>query len=431
MMASASPLDGKNYYRASALDFQAGPALDGDKRFNVCVIGAGFTGLSAALELALAGLDVAVLDKGPVGWGASGRIGGKLCTGYSPGMAPFEKRLGREQAQACFDMAEEAKKLLTDRIELYGIECDLRWGYLIVANRKSHMKELHNYREEMAGYGYQGLEMLEREALREKLGSPLYHGALRDPRAGHFHPLNYCLGLADAFQLAGGRIFENTPALKLHDGQPARPARIETDKGTITADAVVLACNAYIDGLVPAIDARVMPVASYVIATEPLSQSQAQALIRDNEAVGDTNFVVDYFRLTADRRMLFGGRASYSGVHPRDLAANMKPRLAKVFPSLAGARIDFSWGGHIGITSNRLPNAGRHGKALYFAQGYSGQGAVLAGFFGKLMAQAILGDAGKLDVFSRIEHRPFPGGLLRRPALSLGMLYYRIRDLLG
>lgn len=422
------PLDGPSYYRATANPFSAGPPLEDTVEADVAVIGAGFTGLSAALELRRLGFSVVLLDRGPVGWGATGRNGGQICTGYSPGMAKFEKALGPGIARDCFAMAEEAKLLLKDRIAEHRIACDLKWGYLICAPKAGHMADLAEHQEELRRYGYGETELLDKAALEERVATRVYHGALLDIGAGHFHPLNYALGLASAVKEAGGRICERSVVIRIEEG--ARPV-VRTEHGEVRARFVILGCNAYLDGLMPRIQHRVMPVASYVIATEPLGEARAKALIARDEAVTDANFVVDYYRLTGDRRLLFGGRCSYSGFHPKDLAASMRPRMLKIFPQLGDVRIDFAWGGMIGITHNRLPDCGRVGQNIYYTQGYSGQGVVLSGLFGKLMAEAVAGDASRFDVFTRIKHAPFPGGPLRRPALAAGMLYYRLRDLLA
>lgn len=426
--AAPGPLDGLSYYRATAAASPPPTPLEGTVEADVAIVGAGFTGLSAAIELRARGFSVAVLDRGPVGWGATGRNGGQICTGFSPGMGKLERALGAEAAKACFEMAEESKRLIRERIKAHGIDCDLAWGYLLCAPKAGQLRGLAEHQEEFQRYGYESTELLDKAALQQRVATNVYQGALRDWGAGHFHPLNYALGLARALREAGGRIFEHSPVVKIEEG--AKPV-VRTAKGEVRARFAILGCNAYLDGLVPRIQHRVMPVASYVIATEPLGDARARALVRHDEAVTDANFVVDYFRLTADRRLLFGGRCSYSGVHPKVLATSIRPRMLSIFPQLADVRIDYAWGGHIGITHNRLPDAGRLGSNIYYTQGYSGQGVALSGLFGKLIAEAVAGDATRFDVFTRIKHAPFPGGPLRRPALVLGMLYYRIRDLLA
>jgi gamma-glutamylputrescine oxidase len=423
-----SPLDAQSYYRATAHPYPALPPLEGECRADVAVIGAGLTGLSAALELTARGFSVAVVERGPLGHGASGRNGGQICTGYASGMARLERLLGRRDAEICFAIAEEGKALIKQRIAEHRIDCDLAPGHIICAPKPAHLDALIRERDELQSYGYHETTLLDAAALHAKVGTPLYHGGLLDRGGGHFHPLNYVIGLGRALLEAGGRIYEHTPVEAI---EPGSRTVLRTPEGTLSADAVVVACNAHLGRLVPSIAAHIMPVASYVIATAPLPQSLATSLIRDGEAVADANFVVDYFRLTADRRLLFGGRCSYSGVDPANLAANMRPRLVKVFPQLAETPIDYAWGGHIAITHNRLPDAGRIGKSVYYAQGYSGQGVGLSGMFGKMMAEAIAGETSRFDIFGRIPHAPFPGGPLARPALTLGMLYYRIRDLLA
>jgi gamma-glutamylputrescine oxidase len=423
-------LDQTTYYAATAnRQLATSDASSVPDTVDVCVIGAGFTGLSAALELALNGRTVAVFDSGPVGWGATGRNGGQVCTGYSPGMEGFEKQLGAEDARICFDVAEQGKRLIEARIKAHSIDCDLTWGFLHAAARPSHMTGLAEHMEELEKYGVDGCSLLTSEELAQKLGSKAYHGALLERDAGHIHALNYALGLADAVIGHGGQIFENMTVASVEGG--SSPALRLTSGKTITCKQVVVACNAYLGSLVPGLNHRVMPVASYVVATEPLGAKRARSLIRDNEAVCDSNYVVDYFRLTADHRLLFGGRCSYSGIHPRDLGASMRPRVVRIFPQLVDVKMQYAWGGHIGITHNRLPSMGRSDGSIYYAHGFSGQGVVLAGMLGKVLADAICGDTGKFDVFARIHHLPFPGGVLRRPGLTLGMLYYRIKDLLS
>lgn len=423
-----SPLDATSYYQATATPYDPYPTLDGAVEADVAVIGAGFTGLSAALELRLRGYSVAVLDQGPIAWGASGRNGGQICTGFAPGLAKLEQALGREAAKAAFLIAEEAKTLIRERIARYAIDCDIKAGQLICAAKPGDVAWLKRQQEDLARYGYRQMLYLTKTDLAQRLAVTAYHGALKDEGAGHFHPLNYALGLARAVTGEGGLVFEHSKVVELRGG--ARPL-VRTERGDVRSRMVVLACNAHIDGLERRLASRVMPVASYVVATEPLGEARARGLIRDDDAVSDSNFVVDYFRLTGDRRLLFGGRCSYSGIHPKNLAANMRPRLLRLFPQLADVRIDYAWGGHIGITYNRLPDAGRIGTNVYYAQGYSGQGVALSGMFGKLMAEAIAGEAERFDLFTKIRHAPFPGGILRRPALVLGMLYYRLRDVLG
>jgi gamma-glutamylputrescine oxidase len=420
--------DATSYYQTSAHPLSPCPQLEQDINVDVCIVGAGYTGLSAALELAAAGMKVAVLEAKTVGYGASGRNGGQVCTGFSSGQGKIEKQLGREDARKCFALAEESKTLLTSRLQKYKIDCDLTWGYMHCIPKPHQMDELKAWRDEYEDLGVLGSTLYDREQLREKLGTDIYHGALREATAGHLHPLNYCRGLARAAMAEGAEIFEDSPVVEINDG--AAPFA-RTTKAKVTAKFLVIAGNAYLGRLSNKLYGRVMPVGSYIIATEPLGQNRAKALIRDNEAVANTNFIVDYFRLSKDNRLLFGGRASYSTLEPPNLGNYMRPRMLAVFPQLADVKIDHAWGGYIAITSNRIPDCGRLSPTTYYAHGYSGQGLSLAGLYGKLMAEAIQGQASRFDLLARVKHLPFPGGPARTPLLVAAMMYYRIRDALS
>ena len=417
-----------SYYKASANRKITTLPLLGDVSADVCIIGAGYTGLSAALELAKAGFKVAVVEAETVGFGASGRNGGQICTGFSPGQSRLEAQLSKADAKRCFDMAEESKRLIEERIAEYKIDCDLTWGYLHCIPKPHQFAHLQEWAEEYEALGYGGNTLLTKAELESKLGTTIYHGALREARAGHLHPLNYCLGLAAAAIKLGVQIYEHTPVIDVDTG-PAPKAR--TANGTVSAKFMVIAGNAYLGRLVKPLYGRIMPVGSYIVATEPLGENRAKSLIANNEAVANTNFIVDYFRRSADHRMLFGGRASYSTIEPANLAESIRPRMLAVFPQLKNVRLDFAWGGFIAITSNRLPDCGRLSPTVYYAHGYSGQGVALSGLYGKLMAEAIRGQAERFDLFAKIKHLPFPGGAMRTPLLVAAMAYYRIRDALS
>lgn len=421
-------IDAPSYYQATATPFPFHPPLTGEASADVCIVGAGYTGLSAALELASAGFRVVVLEAERVGYGASGRNGGQICTGFSSGQEKIEKQLGRDDARRCFALAEESKQLLRERINAHHIDCDLRWGYLHAIPKPSQFDGLKAWKDELDGLGVEGTTILSRAELAERLATRAYHGALRESGAGHLHALNYCLGLARAAIAAGAVIHERSKAIEV--GTDSNPF-VRTDTGVVKAKFVVIAGNAYLGRAVPRLYGKVMPVASYIIATEPLGENRARALIRDGEAVANTNFIVDYFRLTGDTRLLFGGRASYSTLEPPNLGAYMRPRMTAVFPQLRDVKIEHAWGGYIAITANRIPDCGRLSPTTYYAHGYSGQGVALAGLYGKLMAEAIRGQAERFDLLSRIKHLPFPGGPIRTPMLVAAMLYYRIKDALS
>lgn len=416
-----------SYYLATAVDLIDRPPLQGAATCDVAIVGAGYTGLSAALHLAERGYSVAVLEAQRVAWGASGRNGGQLNTGLRKGPADLVAAYGRDWARRLFDMAEEAKAMVRDRIARHAIACDLKPGVMLAALKAG---DLDWIREEVEVardvFGYDQLTVLDRDAVRARVASQLYHAGMMDAGAAHLHPLNYALGLARAAEQAGARIFEASPVTAI-----ARGAGIilTTPAGQVGARFALLAGNAYLGRLEPRIAAAIMPIKNYIIATEPLGEERARALIPDDVAVHDTKFVVDYYRLSADRRLLFGGGETYSRHDPADIAGFVRPHMLRVFPQLADVRIDHGWGGTLAITLSRLPQIGRLEPNLYYAHGFSGQGMALTGLAGKLVAEAIAGQAERFDVFARLEHRNFPGGvLLRRPAQVLGMLYYSLRD---
>jgi len=422
------PSEGLSWYRATAPASSPYPRLNGEAKADVCIVGAGYTGLSAALELAKAGYRTAVLEAEVVGFGASGRNGGQICTGFSPGQAKLVTQLGEADAKRCFDLAEEAKSLIKERVSKHQIDCDLTWGYLHVATSERKVRHLHEMKEEWEHYGYRDHRLFSRDELGDKLGTSAYHGGLREGRAGHFHPLNYCLGLARAASAAGAQIYENSRVQRVEtDGRP----EAWTHAGHIKAEHMIIACDAYVGRLVDKLYHGIMPITSFVVATERLGPNRARSLIRDNEAVADTNWVLDYFRTSKDDRLLFGGRASYSRYEPPNLKTNIKRRMLRIFPQLDDVTIEYAWGGYIGITYNRLPAMGRLGPSTYYAHGYSGQGVALANLYGKLMAEAIRGQSERYDLLSRIKHLPFPGGSFRLPMLVAAMAWYRLKDALS
>ena len=418
-----------SYYAASANPHPQHPELVGEIDCDVCVVGGGITGCSAALHLCERGYDTVLLEGARVGWGASGRSGGQVLAGFSAPMSTVRRLVGEADAGRLWALSCEAVTLLREQVSRHDIRCDLKSGHMEAALKPRQRQELIEWKEELEHrYAHTGLDMLEGDRLRSVLDSPRYVAGLFDPNNGHVHPLNYTLGLAGAARAAGTRVFEGSPVLRIESGE--RPVA-HAANGKVRCRYLVLCGNAYLGDLQPWLRGRVMPVGTYIIATEPLGESRARSLIANDMAVADVNFVLDYYRLSADHRMLFGGRVSYSTLQPPNLERSMRPRMLKVFPQLGDVRIDYAWGGFVAITMNRAPHFGRLSDNVYFAQGFSGHGIALTGLAGKLIAEAIAGTAERFDVFARIPHRAFPGGrVLRTPMLVLAMAYYRLRDLL-
>lgn len=419
-----------SYYSATIrVPLEAAPSLTGDHRADVCVIGGGVTGCSAALHLARRGYRVTLLEAARIGWGASGRAGGHLAPGLGVGLDVVRAGLGDAEARMVWDMTREAVDLAADLVREHEIPCDLAWGYVHAAVRPRHMRAFREWQSEMAErYGYEGLRLLDRAALQEHVRTDQYVGGVHEPAAGRLHPLNYTRGIARAAQAQGVDMHEQSPVERV---EPGTRTRVHTRAGSVETDFVVLACNAYLEGLEPALDAKIMPVSNYIIATEPLDEDQVRESLPQNDAVADANFVLDYYHLSGDRRLLYGGQVSYNGREPRNLRARMEAKMGKLFPALRNVGIEYMWGGRVGITLNRFPHFGRIGNNIYFAHGYSGHGIALSGLAGRLIAEAIGGQAERFDVFARMRHRDFPGGRrLRTPLLVLATNFYRLRDLM-
>ena len=419
-----------SYYAATAVGAPARPALEDSTECDVCVVGAGIAGCSTALHLAQAGYSVVLLEQHRVSWGASGRSGGQALFGIAAGQAKLERLIGAADARAVWDVSVEALALMRELIQRHSIDCDWVPGYLYTAVRERHVRELEAELTELRErLGYRSVRYVPRAELRELLATERYLGALYDSNSGHLHPLNYTLGLARAAEQQGARIFEATRATRF---SPAgAQVRIHTPGGEVRARFLVLCGNVYLGDTAPQLASKIMAVATYIVATEPLGAERARQLIANNAAVSDMNWVLDYFRRSADHRLLFGGRVNYSGLKSFDAPGATRARMLAVFPQLEGVRIDYAWGGHVDITLNRAPHFGRLAPNVYFLQGFSGHGIALTGIAGKLVADAIRGTAERFDVFARIPHGNFPGGAaLRRPALVLAMLWYRLRDLL-
>ena len=435
MLAREQKVIQNSYYTDSANARPSYSPLDGDTEADVCVVGAGLAGLSAAIELVDRGYSVIVLEAETVGWGASGRNGGQIIAGLASDQSVIEKALGLEAARQAWDITIEALDLVRERVKRFDIECDLVDGFLGVAVGARKGAALRDWYETMAKrYNYDSdAEWIEPNALNRWIDSPRFHSGYHDRRSGHLHPLNYTLGLARAAQSLGVRICEHTPVRTMTQGEPAV---LNTDKGDVKARYVVLAGNMYLPEvsprLAPKLARRIMPVGTYIVGTEPLDPELISRLIPTKSAVCDSNFVLDYFRFSADNRMLFGGRVSYSTMTPPNLKDDMRKRMQLVFPQLAETKVEYAWGGFVDITMNRAPDFGRVAPNVYYLQGFSGHGVALTGMAGKMVAEAISGQTERLDLMARIPHHDFFGGkLLRTPALVLGMAWYRLRDALG
>ncbi len=424
-----------SYFAATALGAIEQPRLLGEVACDVCVIGGGFTGLSTALHLAERGYDVVLLEARRAGWGASGRNGGQLGSGQRQSQGELERLVGAAQARALWDLAEEAKAMVKARVRRHDIPCDLKSGSLHVAYKPGDAAVLAARAENLrARYDYPHIRAVPRDEVAEMLGTGIYHGGSLDRDAGHLHPLNYALGLARAARQAGARIFEDSPVTRIESGaqygaRAGGTTAAITAGGRVRARYLVLACNGYLEGLEPSLAGKIMPINNYILATEPLGETRAREIIRDDVAVSDTKFVIDYYRLSADKRLLFGGGETYRRAFPADIKGFVRKYMLRVYPQLAEARIDYAWGGTLAITRNRLPGFGRLGPGLFYAQGFSGHGVALTALAGKLIAEAVAGSAERFDVFARLPQPSFPGGtLLRWPGLVAGMLYYTLRD---
>jgi gamma-glutamylputrescine oxidase len=417
----------RSYYAATANTLAPFPAAEGDISCDVCVVGGGFTGLSSALHLAQKGFDVVLLDAHRVGWGASGRNGGQVGTGQRLDQDELEKLVGRDHARELWELSLESVSIVGDLIRAYDIDCDYAAGIIRADHRQRFVAHSHRYARKLReDYGYKLIHELDQREICRHIGSKAYFGGALDMGSGHMHPLNFALGLAKAAQQAGVRIFERSRVTALEE---TSPARVTTDKADITARFVALGCNGYLGRLQPNVATRVMPINNFIIATEQLSDADAKALIQDNHAVADSNFVVNYFRRSSDNRLLFGGGETYGYNFPKDIAVVVKKPMLKIFPQLDEVRIDYSWGGTLGITMNRMPHFSRLSGNILSAGGFSGHGVAMATLAGRLIADAIDGQAGAFDVMEKVPSPRFPGGAaLRWPLLVLGMSWFALRD---
>ena len=445
MLANDLKLTQNSYYAASANEQPQYPTLEGNIEVDVCVVGGGFAGLSSAIELADCGYKVAVLEANHIGFGASGRNGGQIIAGLACEQDVIEKALGFDAAKQVWDMTLEALDLVRERVKRFNIKCDLQDGFLGVSVNEKKGKKLRHWFDDMAKrYDYDSdATWIDPAYIKNWINSRRYFNGYFDKRSGHLHPLNYCLGLARGAASLGVQIYQHSAVTHMQQNQGVSKECVilSTQNSTAKAKFVVLAGNIYLSeiapNLAPKIAKRIMPVGTYIIGTEPIEAKLAAKLIPSNSAVCDTNFVLDYFRFSQDfnsdaKRMIYGGRVSYSAITPPNLSQGMQARMVETFPQLANTKVEYTWGGFVDISMNRAPDFGRIANNVYYLQGFSGHGVALTGMAGRLVAEAISGQASRFDVMAKIPHHDFFGGkLLRTPALVLGMAWYQLREKLG
>ena len=419
-----------SYYAASANPSPERAALTGHQDIDVCIVGAGYSGLSTGLHLVEKGYKVAIIEGARVGWGASGRNGGQIVNGLNASLQTIRKRYGQDTATFVAGLVQEGGEIIRERIKTYDINCDLKEKNIFTGLTKAHMKELEERQALWKTYGIDNQEMLDKDQLRAHINSDLYEGGLIDHSGGHMHPLNLALGEAAAFEKLGGTIYEMSRVTSV-DTDAAKPV-VTTDGGTLTCKTLVLCGNAYLGHVVPKLTPRVMPVSTQVMATEPLGEELAKSLLPDDACVEDIRYILDYYRLSGDKRMLFGGGTVYGGSDPTDIKAKLKANMDKVFPQLKNVKIDYAWSGNFALSFSRVPQMGRIGNNTYFAHGYSGHGVTGSHTFGRILAEAIDGDLTRFDVFENVPWYPFPGGrMFRVPYSVLGSWWYGLRDKLG
>ena len=414
-----------SYYAATINDVTHCAPLRGDQTADVCVIGAGFTGISSALHLVERGYNVHVVEANRVGWGASGRNGGQMIGGIS-GENSVAKHLGRDVEEIFGELRWAGHDIIRERVRTYEIQCDLKFGYLDVAIKERHLRDIEADYERLQKSKFpHEVKILSRDETCETIGTDAYIGALQNMGNGHLHPLNLCIGEARAAQSLGATIYEQSPVIRID--QSSKP-RVVTQQGSVTADAVVIAGNAY-HALERKLRDIMFPVRSFIIATEPLSEEFVEAINPQDLAVCDPNFVLEYFRLSVDKRLLFGGRCNYFGDDPLAIEQNLRPRMSRIYPRLASVNIDYAWGGTIGVPLNRVPQFGRVSSNVFYCQGYSGHGVNVTHLAGRIMADAIAGTVEQFDLFANVKSFAVPGAhWLQKPLVTLGMMYYQIKD---
>lgn len=416
-----------SYYAATANIQTDYPSLTGEAETDICIIGGGFTGVSAALHLAEAGFKVSLVEANKIGWGASGRNGGQICQGHNMGHEDMIKQVGKDTADLLWQSSVDSVALVKELVKRYNIDCDLTAGVLHVASKRRHgdeIKESVEYKRNALGYS--AVDYLTADEVAKKLGTDRYFGGEFYREGAHIHPLNFVLGMAQSATAHGATLYENSTVISYKTGE--KPEVI-TEKGKIRCRYLLFACNGYLGKLNGTAAKKIMPINNFIIATEPLSDEQANRINAERVAVADSKFVVNYFRLSADQRLLWGGGENYSQHFPKDIASFVKKHMIEIYPELASHKIDYAWGGTLAITLNRMPHIARQEQNIFVAQGYSGHGVALATYAGAIFAKAVQGSLEGIDAFERLPIKDFPGGtLLRWPGLVAGMLYYSMLD---
>jgi gamma-glutamylputrescine oxidase len=419
-----------SYYAASRNDVRSPQPLTGTAETDICIVGAGYTGLSAALHLAERGYRAAVVEGGGIGWGASGRNGGQIVNGLNADLPKIQKWFGADVANSVGGMLQEGARTIFQLVEQYGIDCDLKHGNVYTAFTAKQVHELEEMQALWRRHGMDDHEMLDRDAVRRHVGTEVYAGGMIDHSGGQMHPLNLALGEARAFESLGGTVYEQSPVVDV--SKRGDRFFVRTDAGELSARTVLLCGNAYLGTVVPALTARVMPVSTQMIATAPLDEARAARLLPTDMCIEDVRYILDYYRLSADKRLLFGGGIVYGGGDPADITASLRPNMLRVFPELADVAIDYAWSGNFALSFSRVPQLGRLEDGLYFAHGYSGHGITGSHLFGRILAEAVDGDLSRFDVFSGLPWIPFPGGRMFRAQYStLGAWWYSMRDRIG
>jgi gamma-glutamylputrescine oxidase len=420
----------QSYYAATANPAPLRPQLEGAIDVDICIIGAGYTGLSTAIHLSEAGHSVTVLEGAHVGWGASGRNGGQIVNGLNASLGTIERRYGADTAAFVGGLVQEGGKIIRRFVQTYDIQCDLKDGNLYAAYTAKQMKDLEAKQKLWRMHGMDDHELLDRQGIRRHVGSDAYCGGMIDRSGGHMHPLNLALGEAAALEKLGGVIYENTCVVSV-DRSGAKPI-VKTEKGEVRCKTLIICGNAYLGTVVPELVSRVMPVSTQMMATEPLGKERSTQLLPTDLCVEDVRYILDYFRLSADHRLIFGGGTVYGGTDPADVVAKLRPNMLKVYPQLSGIKIDYAWSGNFALSFSRVPQMGRLDANTYFAHGYSGHGVTGSHLFGRILSEAVTGDLSRFDVFAGLRWYPFPGGrTFRAPYSALGSWYYSLRDRLG